>query len=691
MMKAAGLLALVLLHFLPFISAAQSYNWANDIKSEGFDEAFDLVTDASGNTYVGGQIEYLADFGSGIIYESAGRHDIFIAKYSPSGSLIWAKRAGGKGGDKVQSLALDNFGNLFLVGEIEDSAYFESILKRTMGDGINSMFVAKYDTSGNVQWVKTVDAADSLHTRGYGAACDAQGNIYACGGIKGDVSFEGNYLFSSAGDYDASVYKFDTNGNLLWAKKMGGADSDKAYGIAVQNNNIYVTGYFVDRAGFAPGDSLNGRGGTDAFLAKFDSNGNLSWAVQAGDTGFERGWDIMINVNGDIVITGEEGGYAQFGNNFIVGAGNEDMFLAAYDANGNNRWALRAGGAEDDIGRGLTHDADGNIFVIGDFAGSAQFTPLTVQGVNFADVFIAGYDSTGSNLILLETTGGPDNDRGRGIGYYNNNLFLCGEYVDSISFGNHPLNGDSLLDIFVTSLSLIPNSCNVSISLLTPEACNGDCSASLQAVASGQLPVTYQWSSGQNSDVITNACAGNYSVTITDHAGCSSTASFNITEPLPIQISAVITDATCIGCADGRIDVSVSGGTPAYSYLWNIGEITQDLSILHAGSYSECITDANGCVACDTFTVNDPSTGVDIVQTHAAFSVNQNIENRSLTILNLFAGHQDFCVYSTEGRLISSFSLSINESFEINTLSAGAYFIAGSRSKKPLPLIILSK
>lgn len=669
-----------------FLSAAsalsgQSFPWANAIKSEGFDEAFDLVTDAQGNVYVAGQIEFMADFGSGVQLPSAGIHDIFVAKYKSDGTLIWAKVAGGKGGDKVQSITLDPFGHIFLVGEYEDTAYFDTIMKTTLGPGVNDMFVAKYDTSGNALWVRSIDADDSLHTRGYGVTCDAQGNVYGCGGIKGNVTYEGNYLFTSAGDYDGSILKFDPNGNLVWARKIGGTQSDKAYGIVSDNNgSLYVTGYFVDRAGFAPGDSLDGRGGTDAFLAKYDTAGNYLWAVQAGDTGFERGWDVTVNVNGDIVITGEEGGHAIFGSNHIYGMGGEDMFLASYDANGNNRWALRGGGAEDDIGRGVTHDSNGNLYVIGDFAATAFFPPQTINGISFADVFMVSYDSTGSNLNWIQTAGGLDNDRGRGVGCdANGNVYFCGEFVDSIDFGSNHVIGDTLLDIFVTKYSISNLICTATANITSTNGCAGECFASATVVANGQGAIAYSWSTSpvQTTASASGLCAGNYVVTITDANGCTATSSVSINDPAPLLMTAVVTDATCTGCADGTIDVTVSGGTPAYSYLWNIGEITEDLSILYAGTYSECITDANGCVVCDTFTVLDPGTSVNNPENEFSFSVYPNPSYGSLSIkVNLTSEMNRIAIFSYDGKEIVSQDFK-GSLFNLSTvdLPAGLYIV----------------
>lgn len=765
-------LILLILLFGQGISNAQSFQWAKSIQSEGFEEGYDLVTDPDGNTYIAGMLEYDTDFGNGLILSSAGVHDIFLAKYSPTGRLVWAKRAGGKGGDKIQSIALDGFGNIFAVGEFEDTCYWESIMKTTPGPEVNNMFIAKYDTSGNVTWVKTLSTTGVIHSRGYGVSCDESGNVYACGGTKGDTYFEGNYLFTSNGDYDGTIVKFDSNGNYIWGRRLGGAESDKAYAIASDRNGfVYVTGYFVGTAEFSSSVDLNGNGHTEIFLAKYNAdNGNLDWAKMAGDTGFDRGWDVMVNINGNIVITGEfQTGY--FGTNQAYSRGNQDMFVAAYDSNGDNLWAVDGGGVEDDIGRGITHDNAGNVIVVGDYAVAGIFTPDTIYGNGFADIFIASYSADGQNLNWIRSAGGLDSDRGRGVGVDNaNNVYVCGEFIDSIRFGNTNIIGDTLLDAYLTKISTTTNFCSTQLSVSTANKCTGQCDGVAVASVIGQGPFTYFWStvpaqtsdtatglcagiyevmttdasgctatafvtlndplplvlSATSSDALcagacdgiasasatgespfqyswntspvqtgenaTGLCAGNYTVTVIDSLGCTTTSNIAVGEPQPIQLTATVTNSTCIGCADGSIDVTVNGGTPLYSYLWDIGEITEDLSILLAGTYELCVTDDNGCVQCDTYFVLDAGTGIDDLN-ESGISVYPNPVIDFATIkINANGNEMSLLkIYSSLGQNVFETTFSGNEyQLSAKTFSKGLYFlqIHNSKFSKMIPVMM---
>ncbi len=123
----------------------------------------------------------------------------------------------------------------------------------------------------------------------------------------------------------------------------------------------------------------------------------------------------------------------------------------------------------------------------------------------------------------------------------------------------------------------------------------------------GTLPYIYLWSTGQTTEDLTGLMAGNYDVTVTDANGCEITALFAITEPAPLEATAITGEISCFGGTDGTIDLTVTGGTAPYTYLWDTGETTQDISGLPIGTYTCTITDANGCNITTTYTLTEPT------------------------------------------------------------------------------------
>jgi gliding motility-associated-like protein len=129
----------------------------------------------------------------------------------------------------------------------------------------------------------------------------------------------------------------------------------------------------------------------------------------------------------------------------------------------------------------------------------------------------------------------------------------------------------------------------------------------------GVAPYTYLWSNGATTQDLSNVPAGTYTVTITDLNGCPITSSITLTQPVGLSqsISAFTypsgTNISCFGLSDGSVDLTISGGNPGYSYLWNNGESTQDLNGLAAGTYSVVVTDANNCSITSQITLVQPT------------------------------------------------------------------------------------
>ncbi len=127
--------------------------------------------------------------------------------------------------------------------------------------------------------------------------------------------------------------------------------------------------------------------------------------------------------------------------------------------------------------------------------------------------------------------------------------------------------------------------------------CNGGNNGTVTITANGGTPAyTYSWSNGAATQNIANLVAGTYAVTVTDTKGCSAVASaITVAEPAVVGVGLIITDVACQGAANGKVDVTVSGGTPAYTYNWSNAATTQDLLNVVAGTYTLTVTDSKGC------------------------------------------------------------------------------------------------
>jgi gliding motility-associated-like protein len=150
--------------------------------------------------------------------------------------------------------------------------------------------------------------------------------------------------------------------------------------------------------------------------------------------------------------------------------------------------------------------------------------------------------------------------------------------------------------------------------IVTQITCNNANNGSITVTASGGTPgYTYSWLGGQTTTTISNLAGGPYTVNVTDSNGCTASLTENIVNPSAISANIVGTNTSCAGGDNGTATLTVSGGTPGYTYLWSNFDTAQNLSNLTAGLYKVIITDANGCKGYDTILINQPNPIVAVV------------------------------------------------------------------------------
>ncbi|HWQ33930.1 MAG TPA: hypothetical protein VNQ79_13855 [Blastocatellia bacterium] len=137
--------------------------------------------------------------------------------------------------------------------------------------------------------------------------------------------------------------------------------------------------------------------------------------------------------------------------------------------------------------------------------------------------------------------------------------------------------------------------------------CNGGSDGSIDLmVTGGTEPYGYAWSNGATTEDLSGLAAGEYTVTVTDKNGCTAMHKVTIKQPDALVAEAKQVNVSCHGGSNGSIDLTVSGGTPEYSFAWSDGATTEDRSGLAAGTYSVTVTDANGCTTQKSVTITQP-------------------------------------------------------------------------------------
>ena len=282
--------------------------WAKRAGGMENDYGTDLAVDNSGDILMTGIFKSSSiTFGATVLGNAgggSGTSDAFIAKYDSLGSLIWAKSEGGGADDEGRDVTANILGDIFLLGVFNGTSItFGSTTLPNAGVGYNDIFISKYDSLGNIIWAKGIGGSNNEDVRNI--SMDLLGNILVAGNFNSPTLTIGSTVLTTAGSDDVLVVKYDTSGNIIWAESAGGTLSDRCYGSMVDaNNNLIITGFFNSPVLTIGSTALSTVGSYDIFLAKYDFAGNVSWAKSFGGTSIEFVYGIDVCNNNDVLITG---------------------------------------------------------------------------------------------------------------------------------------------------------------------------------------------------------------------------------------------------------------------------------------------------------------------------------------------------------------------------------------------------
>ncbi len=281
----------------------------------------------------------------------------------------------------------------------------------------------------------------SSSDEGLGIILDQLGNVYVTGE---SYATWGSPVNPHAGSSDAFVAKFDSDGELVWNTFMGSADYDAGEDIAVdQSGNVYVTGY----SWATWGSPVNPHAGdSDAFVVKLNGNGNLVWNTFMGSVDSNPSRAITIDQSGNVYVAGTS--WATWGSPVNPYAGGEDAFVAQLDGSGNLVWNTFMGSGSEDRGKDITLDQSGNVYVTG-YSRATWGSPVNPHAGDY-DVFAAELDGSG-NLVWNTFIGSVDIDIGYGVAVdQSGNVYVTGESWLTWSSPVNPHAGD--YDVFVAEL-----------------------------------------------------------------------------------------------------------------------------------------------------------------------------------------------------------------------------------------------
>lgn len=366
---------------LPFsitVNAAATGYWATTLGGASGEIGRDIAVGADGSMYL---IGYAGGIGQ-------GSTDVLVAKYGVDGALAWVKTLGGTSGDTGQSIAVGADGSVYVSGYTGSA-----------GQGSDDLLVAKFASSGSLEWKKTLGGTG--YDYGQAIAVGADGSVY----VTGYTSSVGN------GANEFFISKYTASGSLTWKKMMGGTAAEYGYSVALGSDGaIYVTGYTYSV----------GAGGADLLVAKYSADGSRAWAKTLGGASSDQGNAITAGSDGSLYIAGYTNS---------DGAGNGDILIAKYSSSGSLTWMNTMGGADSDLAYSITAGSDGAVYVVG---------MTTSAGAGSIDIIVAKYGADGS-LAWSKTLGGTGSDPGYSVAQsFDGSLYVMG-YTNSVGEGSYDL------------------------------------------------------------------------------------------------------------------------------------------------------------------------------------------------------------------------------------------------------------
>lgn len=386
------------------------------ISTGGVDTSFGLTVDSSNNIYVighsnpGNVIAYNSDgssFTPLVTGGTAATSDAYIIKYNLAGAVQWTALIASTESDLAYGISSDLFGNIYVCGSYSgatltaynsDGSAFATTVPLT---GAPDIFLAKYNSSGFVQWIASVRSGYASELP-YSVATDSIGNVYLTIQTIGttgqavilaynaDGSNSGLPSIIVSGNTDGVLIKYNSAGTTQWMAKVGSTGADSLRAVATDPiGNVYVTGTSSASTNVCnAGDGtsvftvLTNSGGVDVPVVKYDTNGMVQWAARIASTNTDTGYGIKCDSAGNVYVTGTVGialpisaynadGTLSVSSNFSTNSVNGNAFLVKYSPSGVAQWISALSAVGNDDSRGIAIDSSNNVYIAGMYTTSA--------------------------------------------------------------------------------------------------------------------------------------------------------------------------------------------------------------------------------------------------------------------------------------------------------------------------------
>lgn len=346
------------------------------------DLASGVSVDGTGASYVAGAFRSKCLLSGGAVSlqtrGTPGTSDAFLAKYSPTGALVWVAQMGGTADDRAYSVAFDGLDSVLVTGLFQGRATFGESTQLTSSNAtVADVFLASYSLAGELKWVRGLSATRGMVA--YGVRANSAHEVFVTGEYLGTATI-GSQTLASAGDRDAFLAKFSSSGEGLWAQRFGGVGTDGAKALAVDSaGNLILGGYF--NATMTVGtNSLSPVGRRDLWVGKWSPGGTNLWAVGGGGLQDDSVLGVAAGSGDSVYLTGSFIGAFSLAQTSLSASGNaSDAFLARFSSGGSLQSLARCGGdSAVDLGNAVDAGSTGYVYLGGEFAGNGTFGTNTI-------------------------------------------------------------------------------------------------------------------------------------------------------------------------------------------------------------------------------------------------------------------------------------------------------------------------
>jgi len=454
------LLVTILLGSICTSAFSQQWQIAKTISGPNNDYVSGIAADDAGNFYVVGEFQSALHLDT-VTLTGSSNWNVYLAKYSPSGGILWAK-AIAQTTDITsdvfsRALVIDKTGSILITGNIIGSVAFSDSVHKSIG--ASDIYLAKFTAGGALEWIRTAGGSGTNNFNqniANALSIDSSNNYYISGRYVSMAMFD-TVTISTPLLNEFFIAKYNSDGNIVWAKSAGGDGIHTGLGLcSAADGTTYACGQFFGHVTMDEFTLDGGDAEQKMFVIKFAPDGKTLWAKKVGTGGYYgSAKDIAVDNSGNTYLAGfYRAGISIGGNDFSYNNNYKyATIVASYDPSGSVNWAISTGGSDQGgSGNNIALDTASNLILLGSFSGTTTLGNSTLTRPSGSSTFVAKLNKLGSPLWAKAIEGNGASS-GTALSLKQGSIYIAGEYQDTITIGSVVLITGGLQDVYAAKIA----------------------------------------------------------------------------------------------------------------------------------------------------------------------------------------------------------------------------------------------